>query len=578
MGIKNILKIVWLILVPFIFFIPDNVVAQTGTDGVDQACPCGSDGAGTLCWACPVTSTPPPSGGGGGGGGGCTAGYNACPPNTNCTPYASGYHCNTYNINYNSQSLSGWTERACTLGNAQAWCNCCEKPNSEGICMIDKVVTYSCCPIGTTSQWYYTYPTPTRYYTTADTCQGQSPYGNCASGDTALEYNPISVCGRVFEEESNRWVDKYVYSTTCQTSSAPIQHNVCVTQCTATSPSTPTLLSPSNGASITNSSVSLVWNNSSQTWGNSCTTNNNQFEVYIGTSPSSLGLIGTVGSSTGSVAFSGNEGSTYYWKVRAKNGSANTDSAVWSFTITSAEPWWQVKDGDVTTNADIVSEVPTAQLFDVVGLGGFAGVPVYGSSFNLSASTTKISATAWHVNTQTTQSRIFNYAFFDNLIPDDVNFNDVSDLVSGGTPYSDGYEWYTASGNVTTSGDINIGNRKVILFIENGNFNINGKINLNDGMGFFGVFVDGDITVANSVAGSPSLEGIYLSNESFSTGAGTSQLHVRGSVATFGTVNLQRDLANDITAAELFEFAPDQMLLFPEKLMFRRTKWTEVAP
>lgn len=30
--------------------------------------------------------------------------------------------------------------------------------------------------------------------------------------------------------------------------------------------------------------------------------------------------------------------------------------------------------------------------------------------------------------------------------------------------------------------------------------------------------------------------------------------------------------------AELFEFAPDQILLYPDKLGFRRTRWSEVAP
>ncbi|KKP57349.1 MAG: hypothetical protein UR48_C0019G0017, partial [Microgenomates group bacterium GW2011_GWD1_33_9] len=33
-----------------------------------------------------------------------------------------------------------------------------------------------------------------------------------------------------------------------------------------------------------------------------------------------------------------------------------------------------------------------------------------------------------------------------------------------------------------------------------------------------------------------------------------------------------------INPSEIFEFAPDQILLFPPNLMFKRTKWTEVAP
>lgn len=123
----------------------------------------------------------------------------------------------------------------------------------------------------------------------------------------------------------------------------------CVPTCTSTAPSTPTLLSPANSSTVSTANISLVWNNLSQTWGAGCPTNTNQFEVYIGTSPTSLALMGTVASGTGSTAFSGTADTTYYWKVRAKNGSANTDSAVWSFTINEG-PWWQVKDGDVTTN------------------------------------------------------------------------------------------------------------------------------------------------------------------------------------------------------------------------------------
>lgn len=353
----------------------------------------------------------------------------------------------------------------------------------------------------------------------------------------------------------------------------------CIVTCTPTAPSAPTLTSPSNGATVSTTTNNLSWSLNGQTWGAGCPSNDNRYFLYVGPTADSLVLAGTATSASGtsSIPITRSVG-TYYWQVRASNGSLTTNSPTWSFTITDAVPWWQVKDGDITTTGDISSTVPSAQLFDIVGLGGFPGVPVYGNTFNLSGDTSKVSTTRWNANTATIQSRLFNYAFFDNLIPNDVNFNDVSTLVSGGTPYTDGYEWYKATGDVSTSGDINIGNRKVILFVENGNFNINGKINVNDGIGFFGVFVEGNISIDPAVIGAPSIEGIYLSDGSFSTGIGTAQLHTRGSVATFGTVNLQRDLTVDTTPAELFEFAPDQMLLFPEKLMFRRTKWIEVAP
>jgi hypothetical protein len=123
----------------------------------------------------------------------------------------------------------------------------------------------------------------------------------------------------------------------------------------------------------------------------------------------------------------------------------------------------------------------------------------------------------------------------------------------------------------------NFASTKNVLFV-NGNLNITGNITLDDGAagdGFFVAIVSGNITVDPTVT---NLEGIYLSNGTFSTGLGTTQLQVRGTVASYGGVNLQRNLSNNTQPAELFTFAPDQIALFPEKLGFRRTRWTEVAP
>ncbi|EKD31615.1 MAG: hypothetical protein ACD_77C00290G0001, partial [uncultured bacterium] len=54
-----------------------------------------------------------------------------------------------------------------------------------------------------------------------------------------------------------------------------------------------------------------------------------------------------------------------------------------------------------------------------------------------------------------------------------------------------------------------------------------------------------------------------------------------GTVAGYGGINLQRNLGNVINQtmpAELFEYAPDQELLFPIELSTRVTNWREVAP
>ncbi len=243
--------------------------------------------------------------------------------------------------------------------------------------------------------------------------------------------------------------------------------------------------------------------------------------------------------------------------------------------------WWQVKDGEATTNGNLTSKLPAGSLFNIVGLGGFHGLPVFGGSLNTGSGT--VSTLLWNANTQGSYTRVFDYSYFENLIPDDVVLNDVSTLATGtgATTYSDGYQWYRVNGNYTINSDVNFGTRKVILFVKSGNLTINGKVNLDDNQGFFGTFVNGSISInpaLTNTAPNPAIEGIFLSDNTFTTGAGNSLLHLRGSVVSLGNITLGRNLSNNATNAELFEFAPDLISLFPEKLRFKRTKWTEVAP
>jgi hypothetical protein len=177
---------------------------------------------------------------------------------------------------------------------------------------------------------------------------------------------------------------------------------------------------------------------------------------------------------------------------------------------------------------------------------------------------------------------MFDYSYFEGLIPNDVELSDIGSLSTGGTPSIDGYEWYKVNGDLSIDSTLNLGARKVILFVSD-NLNINGEIWVTDGVGFFGTFVGGNINVNGAVTrvNNPSLEGIYLTDGVFSTGIGTGKLFIRGSVATTttgGGISLQRVLADDTNPAVVFKFAPDQILLFPQSLMFKRTKWAEVSP
>ena len=272
-----------------------------------------------------------------------------------------------------------------------------------------------------------------------------------------------------------------------------------------------------------------------------------------------------------------------------------TDTSV--LNVINADPWWQVKDGDVTTNGDLRSgtTVPAGNYFGLAGAGGYPGVPVYGGSTNLT--TSNVSVKGWLANSSYSSSKLFNSNYFLNAVPDEALPNIISipsDSVagsffeSGGTPFF-GYYGYLYDGRTTgiplkITSAANLGSRKVILFVRGADLQLNSNINLNDGLGFFLAITTGNIIVAPTVGGgaTANLEGVYVADGSFSTGTtGTNsdtKLWVRGTVAAFGGMSLQRDLADNSGPAELFEFAPDQELLFPTKFSYYPSAWREVAP
>lgn len=264
-----------------------------------------------------------------------------------------------------------------------------------------------------------------------------------------------------------------------------------------------------------------------------------------------------------------------------------SDTSPTVLSVTPANAWWQVKDADVTTLSDITSGVPSGKVFSDVGSGGYAGIPTYAGSLSTTPGTT--STSNWNAKTQTTNPKVFDYSYFENLVPEDITFNNASDISTAQTSQY-GYEWFkfdgstgpTAGQDMSISSDINFGSRRVILFVKGADLNINAKINLLDNNGFFMVVVDGNININPTVTSggaTPAVEGLFVSNR-LSTGNGTSQLYLRGSVASYGNpgIYLERSLSNNSNPAELFEYAPDLILLYPPKLGFKQTKWVEVAP
>jgi hypothetical protein len=282
------------------------------------------------------------------------------------------------------------------------------------------------------------------------------------------------------------------------------------------------------------------------------------------------------------------------------------------------KPWWQVKDGDVTTNGDLNSVVPATSpvpYFDIKGSGGYPGIPAYNGSTDLNlTSPLNVSETSWLVKSNYASTKTYKTAYFLNAIPSDISttatpatLKELGPVISQSdfdvpnlpTPDSAGYYWYeydpSANGNggaIPEIGTLSLGTKKVIVIVKGSNVTLKGNITLTKGQGFFmlasGANPDGtkgDITVDPGVGGAPpqagpNLEGIYVADGKFLTGIAATQLLVRGTVVAYGGLTLQRDLGttNATTPAELFEFAPDLELLYPQTLAVHNMTWREVAP
>lgn len=116
--------------------------------------------------------------------------------------------------------------------------------------------------------------------------------------------------------------------------------NTTSTYCATKAPTVPSLSSPANGSNSTVTNITLRWSDLTDVqFGYACpaAAQSNQYDVYIGTTASNMTLRTTTSLADGTTSypFTASLGSTYYWKVVAKNGSLSTSSATWSFTVSS---------------------------------------------------------------------------------------------------------------------------------------------------------------------------------------------------------------------------------------------------
>ena len=94
-------------------------------------------------------------------------------------------------------------------------------------------------------------------------------------------------------------------------------------------------------------------------------------------------------------------------------GAVLACTATSGVNVLAPDPWWQVKDGDTSSNGNLNSSVPATKFFGLDGLGGYAGVAGYGASTNLT--TANVSTAGWLASSKNAGQKIFNYSWLANL-------------------------------------------------------------------------------------------------------------------------------------------------------------------
>lgn len=254
------------------------------------------------------------------------------------------------------------------------------------------------------------------------------------------------------------------------------------------------------------------------------------------------------------------------------------------------QAWWQSKDADILAAGDVRSSIPSTcqgsciPKLSLPGSGNYPGLLIYKDNISSGAGT--ISETGWHAES-IFSGRIYDFNWYMSLLPSDIETVDCSlgctlsngDLIAKAA--IDKAILVLYNGDVTLANDINLNNKKIAMLV-NGKLTVNGRINLDKGNGFYLAIVKNDISIDPSVTHptGPAIEGLFITNGRFSNGAGALKFYLRGSVVAFGGVTLGRDLGagNATTPAETFEYAPDIILNFPQKLLRAGTIWREIAP
>lgn len=296
--------------------------------------------------------------------------------------------------------------------------------------------------------------------------------------------------------------------------------------------------------------------------------------------------------------------STYRATMILNDGITCSDN--FNVSVDIPPGWCQIKEGDAivghrvrSPGASINIPVPYGSYLASYDAGNYPGVPIAARLVNTDPGETSYLYN-WKVENSAYAGVIPSYWGLRNKLPivissDTGSFAGNYILTNSGSEYpgGSGYYYFAHTGNITLQegstpgGTINLGSRRVVVFVD-GSVEVNSKVRVDDGLGFFMLVASGNISVHKNVRGTndgiPELEGIYLTDNWFTTGSegpglgADQQLHIRGSVVAGRQVLLQRNLSVTDIPAEIFEYAPDQNILIPPKLSERSMTWKEVLP
>lgn len=255
-----------------------------------------------------------------------------------------------------------------------------------------------------------------------------------------------------------------------------------------------------------------------------------------------------------------------------------------------ASGWFQTWLGDVISGGALTSRLPANRYLieSNISSGLYPGIGLRNGGSDLGAGA--ISIMNWYANTPAYMDT-YDYQHYEDKLTTgifDPNIGSTITEFTGGDLYGS-HEWYfyqhdEAFGNepvVTIANDIDLGGRKIILFVKNADLNIQGTVT----NGFIMPIVEGTITVDPVVGGGtdPHLEGVFVSNR-FETPNGAPgvvdlTLRIRGTVNA-NEISFGRDLIdlNQTTPAEYVEYAPEFMFMVPTTLSEGGIRWKEVAP